>query len=347
MIFPSCLEQFEATNRRCASVSLLKQISRLNLPQTMTANFGVTNRVLHENLAIWPDNQIQCAGPLPDFPIPEGWDQHDFASNQALCATQLSGGNPAANAGGYCHRTGPSYPPTAERVVSFADDQTPRLDWTWSGQSGSNFRSSAAIRFHCWKNCLCNVRNPTKNYLDPQVRMWEWVVENLPQDFISIGKGNRYPMGSSTDKNGRPRTTSRGGSVRSAECAADPNRPGRCELPWPTDILGPVPAELMKIALRRQPAAIGSEPNAPTADPNRSCGNGCHSNNDCGTDCLCRMPSILEAKALGVDPVAPRALCLDVASVFGRSLESQGQIGCLCNATYIAPECCHSRDGEI
>lgn len=154
-------------------------------------------------------------------------------------------------------------------------------------------------------------------------------------------------MGSSTDNNGRIRTTARGGNVRSAECAANPNDPGKCEMPWPTDILGPVPAEVMKIALRGQPAAIGSEPNAPTADPNRSCGNGCLSNNDCGTDCLCRIPSIFEAKALGVDPVAPRALCLDVASIFGRSLESQGQIGCLCNATYIAPECCHSRDGRI
>ena len=138
-----------------------------------------------------------------------------------------------------------------------------------------------------------------------------------------------------------------GGNVRSAECAANPNRPGECKLPWPTDILGPVPAEVMKLVLRGKPPAIESEPHAPVADPNRSCGNGCTGNDECGIDCLCRIPSIVEAKALGVDPVALRALCLNVASIFGRSLEGQEQVGCLCNTTHIAPECCQSRDGKV
>ena len=312
----------------------------------MNANSRVTNSF--SNFGIWPSNQIVCAGPLPDFPLPGGWDQHHFPNNQALCATQLSGGDPAANAGGYCHYNNYNiHSIYAGNVVSFADDQTPRLDWTWSGHTGSSFRSSAAIRFHCWKNCQCWMPHKQKNYLDPLVPMWEWLVENLPPGFISIGKGNRFPMGSSTDDRGKPRTTFRRGNVRSAKCAANTNLHGECELPWPNDILGPVPAEVMKIALRGQPPAIESEPHAPIADQNRSCGNGCTGNNECGTDCLCRMPSIAEAKALGVDPVAPRALCLTVASIFGRSLEDQGQFGCLCNATYIAPECCLSRDGKI
>lgn len=79
-------------------------------------------------------NRPICGGPLPTFTLPHPFDIHEFASNQALCATQLAGGKPFANAGAYCHKI-PSAGPSSDggdmpRVISFADDQTPRLDWT-------------------------------------------------------------------------------------------------------------------------------------------------------------------------------------------------------------------------
>lgn len=261
----------------------------------------------YEDAGILQSNRIECAGHLPDFPLPPPFNGHDFTGNQALCAVQLSGGNPAANAGGYCHRTEPIT--SAERVVSFADDMTPRLDWTWSATTGSSFFLMASIRFHCWKNCLCIDRTKKKSFLDPQVAMWQWLVKSVPREMLSTGTGNPFPMGSSTDAIGRPRTSSKGGNAPSVECAASPDSSKTCALPWPVEILGPVPKELLKLSPPKPPM-VGWE-------SERKCGNSCSSNNDCGSDCLCRIPSVEEAKILGVDPVVPRALCLDIGSIFG------------------------------
>lgn len=291
-------------------------------------------------VTILVSNQIRCDGPLPSFQLPHPFDVHDFGDNQQLCATQLSGGHPGANAGGYCHRILPLT--TAERVVSFADDMTPRLDWTWDGAGGASFFLAAAIRFHCWKNCLCADRTKKKNYIDPQLRMWEWLMTSLPdRNIIPTGNGNKYPLGSSTNAKGKPRTDPRGSNSPSAQCAANLGHDApRCTSPWPTDILGPMPKPIRDLALPQPPSPVGWE-------QTKICGNDCSSNNDCGANCLCRFPSVEEAHAFGVDPVAPRALCLDVPSVLGRSLETQKGTGCLCNSTYIAPACCHSRDGIV
>ncbi|KAL8916822.1 MAG: hypothetical protein Q9172_006092 [Xanthocarpia lactea] len=295
---------------------------------------------LTTTVGILVSNQIRCDGPLPSFQLPRPFDVHDFADNQRLCATQLSGGHPGANAGGYCHRNLPLT--TSERVVSFADDMTPRLDWTWDGAGGASFFLAAAIRFHCWKNCLCADRTKKKNYVDPQLRMWEWLMTSLPdRDIIPTGIGNKYPLGSSTDAKGKTRTDSRGSNAPSAQCAANLGHDdSRCTSPWPIDILGPIPKQIQNLALPQPPSLVGW-------DSNKVCGNDCSSNNDCGAECLCRLPSVEEAHTFGVDPVAPPALCLDIASVLGRSLETQKGAGCLCNSTYIAPACCHSRDGII
>lgn len=100
---------------------------------------------------------IECGGPLPIFDLTGPWNVAEFANNQELCAVQLSGGNPAANAGGYCYRDG-----NLGKLVAFADDMTPRWDWTWS--SYRTFLATASLRFHCWKNCLCSQRSKKKNY---------------------------------------------------------------------------------------------------------------------------------------------------------------------------------------
>lgn len=62
---------------------------------------------------------------MPGFALPGPWSVEEFANNQELCAVQLSSGKPNANAGGYCYRD-----ETAGKAVAFADDMTPRWDWT-------------------------------------------------------------------------------------------------------------------------------------------------------------------------------------------------------------------------
>ena len=276
-------------------------------PHLLTRLYGSTSAShmpKHMDIGIMPANTIQCDGPLPGFRLPDGFDQHDFANNQALCATQLAGGNPAANAGAYCHRT----IHTNERVISFADDQTPRISWTWDGENGGAFLFSAAVRFHCWKNCICQDRTKLRNYVDPQVRMWEWLVKKYPQ--MHIGNGNRYPMGSSTDSKGKPRTSSRGANNPSNQCAATSDKPATCTPPWPFEVLGPLPKALkMHVSVNPPPVEDW--------DQDKTCGNVCSDYNDCGGDCLCRLPSGLESRAHGWDLVGQVTRCMDVASVFG------------------------------
>ena len=72
------------------------------------------------DVGILQSNQIRCGGPLPSLPLPVPFSNQDFADNRDLRAVQLSGGNPAANAGASCFRINP-----IERIISFADDMTP------------------------------------------------------------------------------------------------------------------------------------------------------------------------------------------------------------------------------
>lgn len=221
---------------------------------------------------------------------------------------------------------------------------TPRLDWAWAG-TRTSLHASASIRFHCWKNCLCQrpVRKP--NYVDPLVYMWDWLLsQGVMKDALSIGKGNKFPMGSSTDSKGRPRTSVKGANKQRVQCAG--NDAGMCtaERPWPEEILGPLPKSIEKLTEVPQPPATERV-------PGQQCGNGCEGNKDCGEDRICRIPSQDDITRFGLDPVVQSAAhCLSVASVFGRD-EDVGprleQSQCLCNATYIAPACCHSRDGMI
>ena len=180
--------------------------------------------------------------------------------------------------------------------------------------------------------------------MDPMLGMWERLLEKTPGDSISVSQGSRYPMGSSTDANGVIRTSYRGGGSASQQCAASPGEPGSCGIPWPVDVLGPVPKVVMKIAV--------SQPQPPPAveavSQKKLCGNRCSGMGDCGEDCLCRMPSMEEVRALGADPVAPTTLCMGLVSVFGREVGGlEEQVECLCNATYTAPACCHFRDGMV
>ncbi len=326
-----------ATTRRTfrapSGTYLAISVDRASFPQDYRNNDPLLTRIykydtghqfleLWESVSILPSNQIQCGGPLPGFSLPSPFNIHDFANSNELCAVQLAGGNPAANAGAYCHRIGYS-----EKVISFADDMTPRYDWTWSGTMGADLFLVAAVRFHCWKNCICRSRKATKNYDDPLIPMWIYLLEMAPPHSMPVGSGNKYPLGSSNDARGKPRTSVRGGNAPTAAYAGNLDNSTHI-IPWRVDILGPVPKEFLSIAVPKSPVAVSPisivEPKPPAAaspSEQKSCGNTCVGNNDCGTDCICRVPSFEETHALGVDPVAPPLLCLSIASIFGRSNE--------------------------
>lgn len=290
-----------------------RQRAQTGRPYLSTHVYGITAAPFDiykgTDIGITPGNRIRCQGPLPDFPLPDGFDRNDFADNQELCATQLAGGNPAANAGAFCYRLSPSSS-DIERVISFADDQTPRLSWTWGGQNGAAFLFSAAIRFHCWKNCLCDNRTKLKNYVDPQVRIWEFLIGKFPD--LHISKGNQWPLGSSTDSKGKTRTSSRGANNPSAQCAAAPDKPATCTAPWPFEVLGPLPKALETVAL-----GSANPPPIEDWDQGKKCGNICSNYNDCGSDCLCRFPTSLEGRTYGWDLIGHVPRCMDITSVLG------------------------------
>ena len=302
------LDPYESENRRAPTIP----VDRKAAPASWTRPDSVTRILMNDNrqspqgsdVGILSANMIQCGGSLPEFALPGPWSVEEFENNQELCAVQLSGGKPAANAGGYCYRDG-----TAGKTVAFADDMTPRWDWTWS--SYGTFFGVASLRFHCWKNCLCAQPSKKPNYKDPQIPMWDFVLSSVPKDTLAVTKNNRNPLGSSTDAKGRIMTTSTasGSNQPSAQCAADPKHPGTCAIPWPTDMMGPVPGSVAKLALPKPPPLDWNQ--------TKQCGNRCDSNSDCGGDCLCRVPSTEEAHSLGVDPVSIVALCINFASVFG------------------------------
>ena len=157
---------------------------------------------------------------------------------------------------------------------------------------------------------------------------------------IPTGSGNEYPLGSPTDSEGKFRTSVQ--KAPSKACTAGADGPPCLSFPWPVPILGPIPEAFVQLAAQhsRSPSIAGEGADG-------TCGHACSSNGDCGSDCMCAVPSATEAQTLGVDPVAPPALCLTVASVFGRGLQSLGHGECLCNSTYVAPACHHSRDDIV
>lgn len=170
--------------------------------------------------------------------------------------------------------------------------------------------------------------------------MWVEILARTPKESVRITYGNRNPLGSSTDAKGNIKTSAAGTNQPVTQCAANATIPGTCTIPWRTDIMGPMPDPVAELALPQPPA--------PNWDQNKQCGDNCESNSDYGSDYLCKIPSTQEAHSLVVDPVAAAALCIGLASVFGRFLDHyKAQVECLCNATYTAPECCQSRNGMV
>ncbi|KAI9680095.1 MAG: hypothetical protein M1817_005111 [Caeruleum heppii] len=304
-------------------------------------------------LSIDPANRITCSGPIPRFPLLPPYETHHFRSLTQLCAAQLSGGSTAANSGGYCHRNS-----NGGSDVWFSDEMTPRVEWTWA-----NFLASAATRYHCWQHCRCSSGpRPENRTVAP---MWRFL-ENA--DLVTRADGTvDIAVKKQSGQSGlSPSSTTKinvlparaGENYRSAgTCGTD----GRqfCKVPWPSSLLGPIPTA--------PPQAI--PPDSPSAETSSSevpypqCGTTCISNQSCRGDgspkgCRCVAATLDDAKAQGLDPVFPSALCLvttfvaanaaaKVKPLGGRSAEGLPPLACACNQTYVSQACCGSPDGMI
>lgn len=266
-------------------------------------------------------NKITCSGDLPSFQLPPPYSvtppHSDFQNNQQLCAVQLNGGLLGANAGGYCHRSD-RLDPTGSfflQTVSFADEMTPRLDWTWRGGLLS---ASASIRLHCKLNCRCSSGQTefaahawqfTQGY---QLRLLDSgqidleSLDNGPSGSADIsGSGQppaKRPKTSQTLMTILPRQDTGGGgsSNRSrattgtgASGSCGPDGRQFCPQQWPTSLLGPVPSappdatELLRSSssddeAQHPPAKGAAKAKTQTADLT-VCGNKCQGPQDCAS----------------------------------------------------------------
>ena len=258
-----------------------------------------------------------------------------------------------ANAGGYCHRSD-NPDGSFSRTVWFSDTFTPRLEWTW----GDNFFAAAAIRFWCWQRCAC-ATNPTKE--DPAAKMFINPVWNIiaSQNIAQHGDGSltlestgsqqsemqilpAQVAASRLNPNGSPAGT----------CGADKQQ--FCPQSWPTSILGPI-------------SEMQTPPNAtlvvkdPASKDFTKCGQYCDTPQDCGPSdsqdtCVCALPSPKDVRTLGLDPVAPKTICLALALVItgisGRDVpeyldESGLPYHCACNSGYVSSNCCGNPDWTV
>lgn len=277
----------------------------------------------------------------------------------------------SANAGGYCHRSDTDAGPT--NTVWFSDDMTPRLDWTWAG---GNLFASAAIRYWCWQRCACQ-DSPSKD--NATLGMWA-ILQGHELAYRS--NGAMYIQATGPVPKGQARETQilppqNGTGSPSGTCGASARE--FCPRKWDEAAYGAVP----RVPL----GATDVVKPPPLSDAKMTvCGNKCNNNTDCGSrdtkdfSCSCALPSIPDAKKLGLDPIAPVAVCL---ALYASSLKTQRLGGkrdliiegsgrsedgdqltsmqsvaayvdqkgqphsCRCNETFVADACCESRDGFV
>ena len=135
------------------------------------------------------------------------------------------------------------------------------------------FLFSAAVRFHCWRNCICQDRSELNNSLDDlRCECGSGSCKHTPR---CTSEKETYTQ---TDSKGKPRTSSRGADNPSSRCAATLDKPATCT-PWPFEILAPLPKVLEKLV-------SVDPPPVEEWDRGKTCGNVCSDYNDCGADCL-------------------------------------------------------------
>ena len=277
--------------------------------------------------------------------------------------------NRYANAGGYCHRS--DTPNGPSNKIWFSDDQTPRLEWTWVG---GNFFASASIRYICWRQCACKNVKPTRD--NTTTPLWAFVhgheLTQRPNGAIVIQQEiGPVPTDSQRETQVLPPQNSRGSP--SGTCGS--SRDEFCPQAWPSGSYGEVP--------HVPPDTTDIVKMAPSSDDKSVCGNNCDGPANCSSSdtefgCSCAFPSVDDSRTLGLDPVVPVAVCLALfASNFNdkpfggkRALKVGDGIThelsskhdskkglyvnregiphtCRCNATFLADECCASKDGIV
>ena len=283
-------------------------------------------------------NKLTCSGALPTFVLPPPYNRSDFKNNQQLCAIQLNGGLFGANAGGYCHRND-----DGTRTPWFADDMTPRPDWTWTG---GLFAAAATIRFHCIQHCQCegdtaktpfqgfwllvdgmgiNLRNSDGSFtIDASATSSSTQAQGV--SFIGQGSSNKKQK----TKSVTVLPPQHGNNSASGTCGPANNT--FCPSAWPTDLLGPIPlAPPNATQIVRPHVAKGSRKDMTV------CGNQCSGPQDCRspslnntqTDhaCTCAFPNPQDAHVLGLDPVSPVSVCLVLMrAVFASQMSSKGNL---------------------
>ena len=125
-----------------------------------------------EHVTLSKENLITCAGDVPEL-LPYPARREDFDELQELCAVHLSGGNSLVldffkhlklifsrtmNAGGFCLRTRTMLGRKLADVF-FADEMTPRKEWTWNYPDYFERReystNSSPLRRYCYRKCRC------------------------------------------------------------------------------------------------------------------------------------------------------------------------------------------------
>jgi len=316
------------------------------------------------------DNQIECSGVRPPWPLPAPFTMGMFPDLTHLCAVEFSGGSARANAGGYCHRS--DLPGGGvSRTVWFSDELTPRHEWTWGGP---NFFASAAIRTWCRMRCRCK-KSPSKT--DPLKQLLGSTVWNIiaSQNIAANPDGSMTIQGTNSQQSEQQVLPAQPGANRLHGIAAGTCGPDKlqfCPSTWPTEILG----DIKQMLTPPNATEIIAPPASPPTKDFTTCGRYCSKQKDCGPgdsqrDCFCGLPSPKDAYTLGLDPISPVSVCLvlalTVAGISGRDvpvleggfaapapapalqyLDERGEAyQCPCNSTYISSSCCGVKDGMV
>ncbi|KAI9889700.1 MAG: hypothetical protein M1814_004999 [Vezdaea aestivalis] len=359
-------EKYVGTDTESVLSTTLREVSQLDLDRNAET---IPSQDIH--VSIDPGNYIQCLDvPLPAFlrDMPPPFNPQDFENTQQLCAVALSGGDPRANAGGYCHRRYSRLsfidPRNIIGQVWYAEDMTPRKEWTWESD---HLRFVISLRFFCWQQCSCSNVVPDVHRDRLGARIWP-----LAEDVQVIKDNSGAIHLLKRDQNGK---------YSFVALAAD-----GWEAPFPFNSL---PADSLA-PLRWDPAILGAPPGlkppppileprliplstsglspAAKSEPLPRCGQECAgpAERSCSGAasaegaCKCVLPSSRQAASLGLDPVAPKALCLVLAGtrlavegvrrkgVMGRDVGVfDEEWACVCNVTYSSSACCKSADGLV